>query len=117
MTCSAAGSTDGTWAGVAARLDPGPAVTGLVLADGTTTVQGRAAGTLPITATATAVVEGTAGLRHTLTAAPVPLDGQVTPAGLERTGRRGCGWWRSRCTWTRAAPGRTRSPRRTWRSP
>ena len=70
---------DGTWADVAARLDPGPAVTGLVLADGTTTVQGRAAGTLPITATATAVVEGTAGLRHTLTAAPVPLDGQVNP--------------------------------------
>jgi hypothetical protein len=70
---------DGTWAGVATRLDPGPAVTGLVLTDGTTTLQGRAASTLPITVTATAVVEGTTGLRHTLTAAPVPLDGQVNP--------------------------------------
>jgi hypothetical protein len=69
----------GTWAGVAARLDPGPAVTGLVLADGTTTVQGRAAGTLPITATATAVMEDTAGLRYTRTAAAVPLDGKLKP--------------------------------------
>ncbi|WP_028642667.1 FtsX-like permease family protein [Nocardioides sp. URHA0020] len=69
----------GTWAGVGARLDPGPAVPGLVLADDTATVQGRAAGTLPVTATTTAVVEDTAGVRHTRTAAPVRLDGTVRP--------------------------------------
>ena len=74
------GRLDGdSWAGVAARLDPGPAATGLVLADGTTTVRGRAAGTLQLTASATAVMEDTAGLRHTLTAAAVPLDGRVNP--------------------------------------
>lgn len=67
-----------TWAGVAARLDPGPAVTGLVL-DGTATVQGRVASPLPITVSATAVVEGPAGLRHTIASAPVRLDGEVTP--------------------------------------
>ncbi len=79
VTCSAAGSTTAPGAALAARLDPGPAVTGLALADGATTLRGRSAGALPITATATAVVEGTTGLRHTLTAAPVPLDGQVHP--------------------------------------
>ena len=70
---------DGTWGGVAARLDPGPDVTGLALADGAITIRGQTDGALPITATATAVVEGTTGLRQTLTAAPVPLDGQVHP--------------------------------------
>lgn len=69
----------GSWAGVGAQLDPGPAVTGLVMDDAATTVEGTADTTLPITVTATAVVEGTAGLRHTVTAEPVPLDGQVDP--------------------------------------
>lgn len=70
---------DGTWAGLAARLDPGPAVSGLALTEGTPTLRGRAASTLKITVTATAVVEGATGLRRTLTAAPVRLDGQVHP--------------------------------------
>ena len=69
---------DGTWGGVASELDPGPAVTGLALA-GDATLQGQTASALPITVTATAVVEGSAGLRHPLTAAPVPLDGGVHP--------------------------------------
>lgn len=67
----------GTWADVGARLDPGPPVSGLVLAEGTTTVQGRADSTLPVTVSATAVVEGPGGLRHTITAEPVRLDGRV----------------------------------------
>jgi hypothetical protein len=68
----------GTWSGLATKLDPGPAITGPVLAGGAT-LQGESDGSLRIRATATAVVEGATGLRHTLTAAPVPLDGQVTP--------------------------------------
>ena len=51
---------DGTWAGLAARLDPGPDVTGLALSDGAITIRGQTDGALPIRATATAVVEGTA---------------------------------------------------------
>ena len=70
---------NGTWGGLAARLDPGPDVAGLALSDGAITIRGQTDGALPITATATAVVEGTTGLRQTLTAAPVPLDGQVHP--------------------------------------
>lgn len=70
---------DDTWVGVAARLGPGPAVAGLVLGDGATIVQGRVDSTLPVTATATAVVEGTAGLRRTVTAKRVPLDGRPHP--------------------------------------
>ncbi|MBJ7355882.1 ABC transporter permease [Nocardioides sp.] len=78
---------DGSWAEVAARLDPGPAVTGASLTQGsTTTIQGRAASTLPIRVTATAVVEGTTGLRHTITAtSPVPLDGQAHPVTWSET--------------------------------
>lgn len=70
---------DGDWNSLAARLDPGPAVAGLVLADGTTTVQGQVSSTLPISMTGTAVVEDTTGLRRTLTAARVRLDGQSHP--------------------------------------
>ena len=70
---------NGTWGGLAARLDPGPDVAGLALSDGAITIRGQTDGALPIRATATAVVEGTTGLRQTLTASPVPLDGQVHP--------------------------------------
>lgn len=66
-----------TWAGVAARLDPGPVVTGPVLG-GAPTVQGTVASPLPITVTATAVVEGAAGLRSTIASEPIRLDGRVT---------------------------------------
>lgn len=69
---------DGTWAGLARELDPGPPVTGLTLTDGAE-LQGQTAGALPITVTATAVVEGANGFRHPLTAAPVPLDGLAHP--------------------------------------
>ena len=79
MTCSAAGSTTAPGADSPLELDPGPAVAGVALADGATTIRGQTDGTLPITATATAVVEGATGLRQTLTAATVPLDGQVHP--------------------------------------
>ena len=70
---------DGTWAGLAARLDPGPTVSGLALSEGTATLQGQADSTLPITVTPTAVVVGDTGLRRTISAAPVRLDGQVAP--------------------------------------
>jgi hypothetical protein len=70
---------DGTWGGLAARLDPGPPVTGLALADGATSIRGQTAAALPMRVTATAVVEGTTGVRFTLTAAPVRLDGQTHP--------------------------------------
>ena len=68
-----------TWRAVAAKLDPGPAVTGLVLADGPATIEGRADSTLSMKVTATAVVEDATGLRQTLTAETVPLDGVVAP--------------------------------------
>ena len=79
MTCSAAGSrtapgADSPLGWILARTS-----TGLALSDGAITIRGQTDGALPITATATAVVEGTTGLRQTLTAAPVPLDGQVHP--------------------------------------
>lgn len=70
---------EGTWAGVAAQLDPGPALSGPVLTDRAATVRGRAASTLPITITGTAVVEDPTGLRRTITAAPVPLDSEAAP--------------------------------------
>ncbi|WP_230487280.1 FtsX-like permease family protein [Nocardioides anomalus] len=69
---------DGSWAGVGARLDPGPAPAGVVLADGVS-LQGRVDSALPVTATVTAVVSGAGGLRPTLTSAPLPLDGGAHP--------------------------------------
>jgi hypothetical protein len=68
---------DGTWGGLTARLNPGSDATGPALSDGAITIRGQTDGALPIRATATAVVEGTTGLRQTLTASPVPLNGQV----------------------------------------
>jgi hypothetical protein len=70
---------DRTWGALTARLDPGPDVTGLPLSDADITIQGRTDGTLPIKATATAVVESATGLRQTVTAATVPLDGRAHP--------------------------------------
>ena len=70
---------DGTWEGLTARLDPGSDATGVALSQDAITIRGQTDGALPMTATATAVVEGPTGLRRTLTAATVPLDGQDHP--------------------------------------
>jgi hypothetical protein len=51
----------------------------VALSDDAITIRGETDGALPIRATATAVVEGATGLRRTLNAATVPLDGQVHP--------------------------------------
>ncbi len=79
---------DGTWRGIAERLDPGPTVAGLVLADGTTAVQGRTTSTLPITVTPTAVrggVDRPATHAHRRTG---PAGRRGPPADLDRTGGR-----------------------------
>lgn len=67
-----------TWSDLADELDPGPAVTGPALLDGAT-LQGRSEASLPLRVTATAVVEGASGLRRTLTARKVALDGVAAP--------------------------------------
>ena len=51
----------------------------MALSEDAITIRGQTDGALPMTATATAVVEGPTGLRRTLTAATVPLDGQDHP--------------------------------------
>lgn len=66
---------DGGWAGVGDDLDPGAPVVGPALTDAVT-LRGRSSGPLPLTVSATAVVQGAAGLRSALRAAPVPLDGR-----------------------------------------
>ena len=64
-----------TWADVGTELSPGPPLTGPALTDAVT-LRGRSSGPLPVTASATAVVQGAAGLRSSLRAEPVPLDGR-----------------------------------------
>lgn len=70
---------DRTWSEVGDLLAPGAPVTGVPLAEGTTTLTATAPPGAGLTVVATAVVQAADGFRSPVGAAPVPADGRSHP--------------------------------------